>query len=65
MKPVIGLTAFTEPTPQKKRVNVSYHYIESIEMVGGIPMRFRKHEKCLLVSMHAFRKSRYIYYKIY
>lgn len=38
MKPVIGLTAFTEPTPQKKRVNVSYHYIESIEMVGGIPI---------------------------
>ncbi len=36
MKPVIGLTAFTEPTLQKKRVNVSYHYIESIEMVGGI-----------------------------
>lgn len=38
MKPVIGLTAFTEPTPQKRRVNVSYHYIESIEMVGGIPI---------------------------
>ena len=38
MKPVIGLTAFTEPTLQKKRVNVSYHYIESIEMVGGIPI---------------------------
>lgn len=37
MKPVIGLTSFIEPTLQKKRVNVSYHYIESIEMVGGIP----------------------------
>lgn len=38
MKPVIGLTAFTEPTLQKKRVNVSYHYIEAIHMVGGIPI---------------------------
>ncbi len=38
IKPVIGLTAFTEPTPQKKRVNVSYHYIESIELAGGIPI---------------------------
>ncbi|QEN04699.1 gamma-glutamyl-gamma-aminobutyrate hydrolase family protein [Thiospirochaeta perfilievii] len=38
MIPVIGLTAFTQPTPQKKRVNVSYHYIESIEMAGGIPI---------------------------
>ncbi|MBN2618638.1 MAG: gamma-glutamyl-gamma-aminobutyrate hydrolase family protein [Spirochaetales bacterium] len=38
MTPIIGLTAFTEPTPQKKRVNVSYHYIESIELAGGIPI---------------------------
>lgn len=38
MKPVIGLTSFTEPTPQKKRVNVSYHYIDAIDMVGGIPI---------------------------
>lgn len=38
MEPVIGLTAFTEPTPQKKRVNVSYNYIESIEKAGGIPI---------------------------
>lgn len=37
MKPVIGITSFIEPTLQKRRVNVSYHYIESIEMVGGIP----------------------------
>lgn len=38
MKPVIGITSFTEPTPQKRRVNVSFHYIESIEMAGGIPI---------------------------
>lgn len=38
MKPVIGLTAFTEPTLQKKRVNVSYHYIEAIDIAGGIPI---------------------------
>lgn len=38
MKPVIGITSFTEPTPQKRRVNVSFHYIESIEFSGGIPI---------------------------
>lgn len=37
LKPVIGITSFIEPTLQKRRVNVSYHYIESIEMVNGIP----------------------------
>lgn len=38
MKPVIGLTAFTESTLQKRRVNVSYNYIEAIVLAGGIPI---------------------------
>ncbi|QEK13675.1 gamma-glutamyl-gamma-aminobutyrate hydrolase family protein [Crassaminicella thermophila] len=38
MKPIIGITTFWENRPQKLYNLVSYHYIRSVHMAGGIPI---------------------------
>lgn len=38
MKPVIGITTYTETRPMKPYTLVSRHYIRSVELAGGLPL---------------------------